>query len=141
MTKKLKKVHEPVAERGPEDKPKFVEVHDRNPLFDAGRRVALASVGAVALASDEFENLVNKLIERGEIVETDGRKRLKEMTERMQEQMRPAEMKTVDASKYLPYADNVESVPADEQDDIRKVVQSIEQILQESRAEERQAAP
>ena len=35
MTKKLKKVHEPVAERDPEDKPKFVEVHDRNPLFDA----------------------------------------------------------------------------------------------------------
>ena len=34
--------------------------------------------------------------------------------------------------KYLPYADNVESVPADEEDDIRKVVQSIEQILQES---------
>ena len=69
MTKKLKKVHEPVAERDPEDKPKVVEVHDRNPLFDAGRRVVLASVGAVALASDEFKNLVNKLIERGEIVE------------------------------------------------------------------------
>jgi len=33
MTKKLKKVHEPVAERDPEDKPKFVEVHNRNPLF------------------------------------------------------------------------------------------------------------
>ncbi len=141
MTKKLKKVHEPVAERDPEDKPKFVEVHDRNPLFDAGRRVALASVGAVALASDEFKNLVNKLIERGEIVETDGRKRLKEMTARMQEQMRPAEMKTVGAPKYLPYADSVESVPTDEQDDIWKVVQSIEQILREGREKSGKSLP
>ena len=52
-------------------------------MFAAVRRVALASVGAVALASDEFKNLVNKLIERGEIVETDGRKRYQEMTTRM----------------------------------------------------------
>jgi hypothetical protein len=75
MTKKLKKMHEPVSERDPEDKLKVVEVHDRYPLFDAGRRVMLASIGAVALASDELKDLVNKLIERGEIVETDGRRR------------------------------------------------------------------
>jgi polyhydroxyalkanoate synthesis regulator phasin len=121
MTRKLKKMHEPVSERDPEDKLKVVEVHDRYPLFDAGRRVMLASIGAVALASDELKDLVNKLIERGEIVETDGRKRYQEMTARRREQMRP---------NYLPYADNVESVPAEEEDDIRKVVQSIEQILQ-----------
>ena len=75
---------------------KLKKVHDRNPLFDAGRRVALASVGAVALASDEFKNLVNKLIERGEIVETDGRKRYEEMTVRCRrEQMNRAQISTV----------------------------------------------
>ena len=100
-----------------------VKVHDGNPLARAVRRVALASIGAVALASDELKSLGRKLIERGEIVEMDGRKRYQEMTARMREQMQP---------KYLPYADNVESVPAREEDDIRKVVQSIEQILQES---------
>ena len=59
-----------------------VKVHDGNPLADAVRRVALASIGAAALASDELKNLVNKLIERGEIVENDGRKRYQEMTAR-----------------------------------------------------------
>ena len=50
----------------------------------AGRRgppPALASIGAAALASDELRNLGKRLIERGEIVEIDGRKRYQEMTE------------------------------------------------------------
>ena len=131
MTKKLKKVHQPVAEKTREDKVEAAELQADNCLADAVRRVALASIGAVALASDELRILGNKLIERGEIVENNGRKRLMEVIERTQEQMRPADAKTIGAPKYLPYADNVESVPANEQDDIRKVVQSIEQILQQ----------
>ena len=52
---------------------KPVKVHDGNPLAGAVRRVALASIGAAALASDELRILGKKLIERGEIVENDGR--------------------------------------------------------------------
>jgi polyhydroxyalkanoate synthesis regulator phasin len=120
---------------------KPVKVHDGNALAGAVRRMTLASIGAAALASDELKNLVNKLIERGEIVENDGRKRLMEVIEHTQEQMRPAKPKTVGAPKYLPYADNVESVPATEQDDIRRVVQSIEQILQQGHAKSGKPLP
>ena len=91
MTKKLDKVQEAVAEKVEEVKEKVAEVQEENPLFDAARRVVLAAIGAVALASDEVENFVNKLVERGEIAEKDGRKLLKEVTERTQKQMKPAE--------------------------------------------------
>ncbi len=39
---------------------KRVKVHDGNPLAGAVRRVALASIGAAALASDEFRILGKK---------------------------------------------------------------------------------
>ena len=96
MTKKLEKVQEAMAEKAEEVKDKAEKVmadvqEEVNPLFDAARRVVLAAIGAVALASDEVQNFVNKLVERGEIAEKDGRKLLKEVTERTQKQMKPAE--------------------------------------------------
>ncbi len=55
---------------------------DRNPLLDYVRKVLLASIGAVALAQDEMEDFVNKLVERGQIAEQDARKLIKDVTER-----------------------------------------------------------
>ncbi len=55
---------------------------DRNLLLDYVRKVLLASIGAVALAQDEMEEFVNKLVERGQIAEQDARKLLKDVTER-----------------------------------------------------------
>lgn len=55
---------------------------DHNPLVDAVRKVLLASIGAVALAQEEVEDFVEKLVERGEIAEKDGRKLIKEVMER-----------------------------------------------------------
>jgi poly(hydroxyalkanoate) granule-associated protein len=46
------------------------------------RRVFLAAVGAVAIAQEELEALVNKLVERGEIAEKDGKKLINEMMEK-----------------------------------------------------------
>ena len=37
------------------------------------RRVLMAGIGVVSLAQDEVEGFVNKLVERGEIAEKDGR--------------------------------------------------------------------
>ncbi len=54
----------------------------QNPLLDTVRKVLLASIGAVALAQDEMEDFVNKLVERGQIAEQDGRKLLKDVMER-----------------------------------------------------------
>lgn len=59
-----------------------VDEKERNPLFDMARRVLLAGIGAVALAQEEVEAFVNKLVERGEIAEKDGRKLVKEMMDK-----------------------------------------------------------
>ncbi len=96
MAKKLEEVQEVVAEKVEEVKTKAQEVvtevkEETTPLFEAARRVVLAAIGAVALASDEVENFVNKLVERGEIAEKDARKLMKEVTEKTEKQIKPAE--------------------------------------------------
>jgi len=58
----------------PEEEPK--------PLFDAARKVLLASIGAMALAQEEIEDFINKLVERGEIAEKDGKTLFHELTEK-----------------------------------------------------------
>lgn len=62
-----------------------------NPFFEATRRILLASIGVMALAQDEIEDFVNKLIERGEIAERDGRNLVGEVRERRQRATRGAE--------------------------------------------------
>lgn len=57
-------------------------VEERNPLFEAARKVLLAGIGAIALAQEEIEEFVNRLVERGEIAEKDGRKLLSEVMDR-----------------------------------------------------------
>jgi len=88
-----------------------------SPLLDAVRRVLLASIGAVALAADEIEDFVNKLVERGEIAEKDGRKLVKDVLERRKE-MSPIEQKLDrQMDRFLtrlniPTRDDVESLSA-----------------------------
>jgi poly(hydroxyalkanoate) granule-associated protein len=60
-------------------------------LFDGLRKVLLATIGAVALAQDEMEDFVQKLIERGEIAEKDGRKLIDEVKERRKKTQKGAE--------------------------------------------------
>lgn len=62
--------------------PEQLEEEERSPLFETARRVVLAAVGAVALAQDEVEDFVNRLVERGEIAERDARKLMREVTAR-----------------------------------------------------------
>ena len=53
-----------------------------NAFLDATRKVLLAGVGVVALAQEEAESFVNKLVERGELAEMDGRQLVKDFRER-----------------------------------------------------------
>lgn len=62
-----------------------------NPVFETARKVLLAGIGAVSLAQSEIEDFVNKLVERGEIREKDGRKLLDELREKQQKQTKKAE--------------------------------------------------
>jgi polyhydroxyalkanoate synthesis regulator phasin len=69
MVKKVKDVEE-AAEK------------ETAPLVEAVRKVLLAGIGAVALAQDEAEDFVNKLVERGEIAEKDARKIVRELVDK-----------------------------------------------------------
>jgi poly(hydroxyalkanoate) granule-associated protein len=57
-----------------------------NALLDMAHKVLLASIGVVALTQEEVEKFVNKLVERGEIAEKDGRKMIKDVMERRKKQ-------------------------------------------------------
>jgi len=59
-----------------------VEAPERSPLLGSARKVLLAGIGAVALAQDQAEDFVNRLVARGEIAAADGKKLLREVAER-----------------------------------------------------------
>jgi poly(hydroxyalkanoate) granule-associated protein len=61
------------------EEPKEESQHQMSEML---RRVFLATIGAVAIAQEEIEALVNKLVERGEIAEKDGKKLVNEMMEK-----------------------------------------------------------
>jgi poly(hydroxyalkanoate) granule-associated protein len=64
---------------------------EHNPLYEALRKVLLASIGAFALGKEEVEDFVDKLIERGEIAEKDGRKLVHEVMDRRKKDAEKAE--------------------------------------------------
>ncbi len=82
MVTKTKKVVLEEATNGKEEK---------NQIFDLARKVLLAGIGAVALAQDEVEEFVDKLVERGEIAEKDGKKLVREVMERRKKDAEKAE--------------------------------------------------
>lgn len=53
-----------------------------NPFVSTVRRVLMAGVGAVVLAQEEVEDFVQKLVERGELAEQDGRKLITDLREK-----------------------------------------------------------
>ncbi len=67
------------TEKSEKDPKKKEEEH---PMFEMSRKILLAAIGAAALAQDEIKEYVDKLVERGEIAEKDGRKLMKEMREK-----------------------------------------------------------
>lgn len=87
--KKAKKAVENAADEAKKAEP--------NPLVDAVHRVLLAGIGAVALAKEDMEDLVSKLVERGEIAEADGRKMMKDIMERRKKQASVQTKKAEDA--------------------------------------------
>lgn len=57
-------------------------------LYKITRKVVLAAFGAVGMATDELEGFVDKLVERGEIAEKDGRKLVDELRTKGEEQIK-----------------------------------------------------
>jgi len=63
----------------------------RNPFLSALHKVLLASIGAVALAQEEIEDFVDKLVERGEIAEKDGKTLISDLMARRKKDAEKAE--------------------------------------------------
>ena len=59
-----------------------VEEKDTNSMVVLARKVLLAGIGAVALAQEEVEDFVVRLVDRGEIAEKDGRRLISDVLER-----------------------------------------------------------
>lgn len=59
-----------------------IEEEEGNRFYQMAHKVVLASIGAVALAQEELEEFINKLVERGEIAEKDGKKMVNDVMER-----------------------------------------------------------
>jgi polyhydroxyalkanoate synthesis regulator phasin len=64
---------------------------EHKPLFDAARKVLLAGIGVVALAQDEIEDFVTRMVERGEIAERDGKKLVREVMDKRKHYRQRAE--------------------------------------------------
>ena len=58
---------------------------EQRALYEAARKVLLFYIGVFALAMEEIEALVDRMIERGEIGEQDGRNLLREVLEKRRE--------------------------------------------------------
>ncbi len=70
---------------------KEVVGQEHSPLLETARKVLLAGVGAVALAQDEIEDFVNKLVERGETAEKDGTKLVRDLREKRKKEAKRTE--------------------------------------------------
>ncbi|HSR32575.1 MAG TPA: phasin family protein [Anaerolineae bacterium] len=69
-----------------------VDVEEEGSRFvEATRKVLLAGIGAVVLTQEQIESFVNKLVERGEIAEKDGRKLVRDVMEKRKKEAKKAE--------------------------------------------------
>lgn len=77
------------------------DIHDESiespsPLLGGLRRVLMAGIGAVALAQEETEDFVNKMVERGEIADGDARKLVNDVVEKRKKVIQDKTKKTED---------------------------------------------
>jgi poly(hydroxyalkanoate) granule-associated protein len=66
---------------------KQTEVAEKNVFIDSAHKVVLAGAGAFGILQDETNDFFDRLLERGEDVEKDSRKRLDDVRERPKKQV------------------------------------------------------
>ena len=67
------------------------ESNGRNPILKTIRTVLLAAIGTVAMGKEEIEAIVNRLVEKGEIAEKDGRELVNELLDRRKKDVEKVE--------------------------------------------------
>ena len=70
----------------------------RGPLYDATRTLLLAAVGAASLAQEEMNGFIDRLVERGEMAETDARNLVREVIDRREKLDRERKSQDLKAS-------------------------------------------
>ncbi len=91
MVTEVKEAKKAVETKAAEMKAAVTEAAAPSVFVDAVHKVLLAGIGAVALAQEEIEEFVARLVERGEIAEADGRKMMKDVLEHRKKQVKKAE--------------------------------------------------
>ncbi len=66
-------------------------IEESKSFTEMARKVMLATIGAVALAQEEAEAFIRKLIDRGEIAESDGRKMMDDLKDKRKKKTKEAE--------------------------------------------------
>lgn len=64
---------------------------ERHQFQETLRKLLMAGIGAVALAQDEIEAVINKLVERGELAEKDGKKIIQDMLDKRKQETKKVE--------------------------------------------------
>jgi poly(hydroxyalkanoate) granule-associated protein len=80
-----------MAEKAGKVAEEAAEEMERKSIKESVHKAFLVILGAVTLAQEELEGLVQKLIERGEIAEQEGKRLVREATEKRQVHAKKAE--------------------------------------------------
>lgn len=87
----------------PTENEKAEATRNRGSLYEATRMVLLAGIGAISIAQEEVNNFVDRLVERGEMAETDARKLVREVMDR-RERLERERREQVQETKQRPAA-------------------------------------
>ncbi len=97
------------------------------------RKVVLASVGVVGVAQDELTNLIDRMVERGEITEKEARKLLSEVQKEVNKRRRSGQTK---AEKELEGMLEKLNIPSKADiEDLTKQVAALSRRIEELKAE------
>ncbi len=96
---------------------------DKNPLVVAAHKVLLAGVGAAALAQEEIEDFVNRLVERGTIAEADGKRMVKDVLDQRRKQMERAGERAHEVAEEL--QTNLTEGPKKIADDLEQRIEGV----------------
>jgi poly(hydroxyalkanoate) granule-associated protein len=78
----------PVTAKAKQTVKDTAEAVQKSSLMEAVHKVLLAGIGAAALAQEEIEDFINRLVERGEIAEADGKKMMKDVLEKRKQMVK-----------------------------------------------------
>lgn len=98
-------------------------------ILESLRRVLLASVGVVALTIEEVGDLVDKLVERGEIAEQEGKKLVTEIKEKRKKKTDEAE--EVASSRVREALDKMDIPTKSDIDDLSKKIATLSKKVDE----------